>query len=302
MSTYFVLVAVLACDDMATATVNGLSISYEIIGARGRPWVITPGGRYGKDAAGIRELAVALAGEGEQVLIWDRPNTGASDVSFDGVSESELQADALAGLLEHLGMAPAVIAGGSGGSRVSLLTAARHPRVAAGLAVWWVSGGVYGMMSIGVHYASGSFQAAWKDGMAAVAELPEWRESIERNPGNRGRILAQDRGGFLATMERWMAVYCPREGELVPGLPDAVARELAVPALVLRSGASDIHHRRETSETLAALLPNAVLREPPWPDTEWADRHTPEAAKEGLFARWPLLAPVLLKWSREALA
>lgn len=286
---------------MAQATVNGLSISYELVGAKGRPWVITPGGRYGKDAVGVRELAVALAGEGERVLIWDRPNTGASDVSFDGESESELQADALAGLLSQLDLAPAIIAGGSGGSRVSLLTAARHPEVAAGLAVWWISGGVFGLMSIGVHYTSGSFRAAWDHGMEAVAELPEWREVIERNPGNRERILAQGRGEFLATMERWLAVYCPRAGELVPGLPDAALRGLAVPALVLRSGADDIHHRRETSERLAELLPNAVLQEPPWPDTEWRDRHTPEAAREGLFARWPLLAPILLRWSRETL-
>ena len=43
-----------------------------------------------------------------------------------------MQADALAGCCEHLDMAPAVIAGGSGGARVSLLAAARHPDVAAG--------------------------------------------------------------------------------------------------------------------------------------------------------------------------
>ena len=54
--------------------------------------------------------------------------------AFTGTSESAMQADVLAGLLTQLGMTPAVIAGGSGGSRVSLLTAARHPEVAAGLA------------------------------------------------------------------------------------------------------------------------------------------------------------------------
>ena len=43
-----------------------------------------------------------------------------------------MQADTLAGLLTELDMAPAVIIGGSGGSRVSLLTAAGHPDVAAG--------------------------------------------------------------------------------------------------------------------------------------------------------------------------
>ena len=46
---------------MAHATVDGLSISYEVIG-EGRPWAITPGGRFSKDFPGVRELAEALAG------------------------------------------------------------------------------------------------------------------------------------------------------------------------------------------------------------------------------------------------
>nr|MDT0666537.1 hypothetical protein [Micromonospora sp. DSM 115978] len=102
-------------------------------------------------------------------------------------------------------------------------------------------------------------------------------------------------------LERWMAVYCPCGDQLVPGLADADARKLDVPTLVFRSGASDAHHRRETSERLAEMLPNATLTEPPWGDTEWNDRHTPAAAAEGLFARWPLLAPQLLAWSADAI-
>ena len=73
-------------------------------------------------------MAAGAGRRGGRVLIWDRPNCGASDVCFEGASESEMQADTLAALLEHLDMAPAVIIGGSGGSRISLLAAARHPR------------------------------------------------------------------------------------------------------------------------------------------------------------------------------
>ncbi len=119
---------------MATCTIDGVTVAYELIG-EGRPFVVTPGGRFGKDVAGVRELALGLAGHGNQVLIWDRPNTGASDVCFRGRSESEMQADVLAGLLRELGLAPAVVFGGSGGARVSLLAAARHPDVASRLAM-----------------------------------------------------------------------------------------------------------------------------------------------------------------------
>src|SRR5579862_5312752 len=113
---------------MATAEVNGALIAYELIG-EGPPWAITPGGRLSKDTPGLRELATALAEHGYSALIWDRPNTGESDVVFTGPSESEMQADHLAGLLKALDLPPAIILGGSGGARLSLLTAARHPEV-----------------------------------------------------------------------------------------------------------------------------------------------------------------------------
>lgn len=286
---------------MATASVNGLTIGYEVIG-QGRPWVITPGGRFSRHSPGVRELAETLAERGNQVLIWDRPNCGESDVCFEGPTESDMQADTLAGLLRHLGMAPAVIIGGSGGARVSLLTAARHRDVAAGLAMWWISGGVFGLISVGSHYCSASIAAAWHGGMEAVVALPEWAESLQRNPANRERMLALEPARFVATLERWLAAYCPCGDILVPGLSAAEAARLDVPTLVFRSGSTDLHHRRETSEQVAAVLPRAVLVEPPWGDNEWNERSAARAGGqgEGLFVRWPLLAPQLLAWADDA--
>jgi len=282
---------------MARAVIDGVGIEYEVIGT-GRPWTITPGGRYSKDDNGIRQLGEAIAAAGYSAVIWDRPNCGASDVCFRGPNESAVQADALAGLLRHLDLGPAIIAGGSGGSRVSLLTAARHPDVARGLAVWWISGGVYGLMTLGVYYCGGSLSAAWHGSMEDVAALDEWQEVIRRTPSNRDRILAQDREEFITMMERWMEVYCPNPDEVVPGLPNEdVTRTLTLPSLVFRSGASDLAHTRATSERLAEVLPTVELVEPPWGDTEWNQRHTPEAQAEGLFAHWPLLATQLLEWA-----
>lgn len=283
---------------MTRATVNGLSISYEVIG-EGRPWAITPGGRFSKDFPGVRELAEGLAAEGNQVLIYDRPNCGESDVCFTGASESAMQADTLAALLTHLDMTPAVITGGSGGARVSMLTAARHPEVAAALAVWWISGGAFGLMSLGMHYCGQNLVKAWEGSMEDVVALPEWDEVLRRNPSNRQRILDQDRGEFIATMERWMLAYCPCGDELVPGLATSDAGALDLPALVFRSGESDAYHTRATSEAVADALPNARLVEPPWGDREWIERSADHQVNGKLFDRWPLLAPQLVEWSRE---
>src|SRR4051812_5403837 len=65
---------------MPRATVDGVSIAFEVIGDGPRSWGITPGGRFSKDSPGVRELAAALAELGNRVLIWDRPNCGESDV------------------------------------------------------------------------------------------------------------------------------------------------------------------------------------------------------------------------------
>jgi pimeloyl-ACP methyl ester carboxylesterase len=288
---------------MPTAIVADLTIAYDLVGDSGRLWTVTPGGRYSKDDPGMHEFAEAMAERGNRVLLWDRPNTGASDVCFSGESESQMQADALAGLLRSLDLGPAVIAGGSGGARVSLLTAGHHPDVTSGLALWWISGGIFGLLSLANHYCGGSVRAAWHGGMQAVADLPEWREVIAANPANRQRILDQDRAEFIATLERWMAAYCPNPEELVPGLSNDDARALKVPALVFRSGTSDLHHRRETSEHIADVLPDAELVEPPWGDTEWNERGAAVAsgAAPGLFVRWPLLAPILDDWAHRAL-
>jgi pimeloyl-ACP methyl ester carboxylesterase len=283
---------------MATADIDGTTIAYEVIGDDGPPWVVTPGGRFDKDEPGIRELADVLAAHGQRVVIWDRPNTGASDVCFTGPSESQMQADKLAGLLRTLQLAPAVIVGGSGGARVSLLTAAKHPDVAAQLALLWISGGVYGSMLLGVHYCGESIRVAWRGGMQAVVELPEWATVLERNPGNRQRFLALDPAQFIETLERWMLVYCPTRGETVAGLSDDACAALDIPTLVFRSGASDAHHTRATSERLSALVPDAQLVEPPWGDDEWNLRGDAARAGTGhLFERWPRLAPQLLDFA-----
>lgn len=288
---------------MATASVDGLRIGYSLVGpADGVPWVLTPGGRDARGTPGLPSMADALAALGYRVLTWDRPNTGESSVCFEGKTETAMQADVLAGLLRTLGLAPAVLAGGSGGSRVTLLAAARHPDVTRALAAWWIIGGVLGPLATGMHYCEGSIRAAFSSGMAAVADLPAWTSVIAANPANRDAILAQDRTTFVATMERWLTAYAPAPGATVPGMPDVLTRSIAVPALVFRSGTADLAHRRETSEALAGLLPNAELAEPPWGDAEWPERQAARNGGEagGLFVRWPLLVPQLHEWYRRA--
>jgi pimeloyl-ACP methyl ester carboxylesterase len=271
-----------------------LSLAYDIVGDTGPNWVLTPGGRFSKDRPGVRELATALADLGNRVLLWDRPNTGESEVCFTGVTESGMQADALAALLSHLEMTPTIIFGGSGGARVSLLTAVRHPATARALAVWMVSGGAYGLLTIGIGYCNASIEAVFNGTMEDVVNIPEqtqgnWQEPMRRNPESRPKILAQDRLTFRETMQRWLKAYCPCE-DLVPGVTNADIRQLGCPAIVFRSGLKDMYHLRETSEQLAALLPHSEMAELPWEDSPRIDSSVwPQ--------NWPLLAPIVHEWA-----
>ncbi len=283
---------------MPIAEIGDQEIAYEVIGS-GRPWVITPGGRFSKDYGGVREFGQALAERGQQAIIWDRPNVGESSVNFTGVDESSLQADTLAALLRQLDIGPTIIIGGSGGARVSLLTAARHPDVAAGLGIWWISGGVMGNMSLAAYYCWPSLRAIWNGTMEDVANLETWEEVIRRNPGNRDRFLAQDPKEFRETMERWGHAYCACGDALVAGLSVEETAAMTVPILIFRSGESDMAHTRATSERLAANLPNSKLVEPPWGDREWMDRGDSSAAGGALFENWYRLTPQLIEWADE---
>jgi pimeloyl-ACP methyl ester carboxylesterase len=280
-----------------TVTVDGIGLAYEIIGDGPRTVVITPGGRFSKDTPGVRALSERLAEKGLRALIWDRPNCGESDLCFAGESESLMHADALAGLLRMLDAAPAVVVGGSAGSRVSLLTAIRHPDVVERLFLLWISGGAVGLASLAYYYCHESLAAAALGGMEAVVALPGWQEQLTRNPRNRGTLLRQDPGAFIETMKKWAWGFLPKDDSPVPGLVPADLAALRMPVMVLRSGESDFHHPRETSVAVHAMIAGARIDEPPWGDREWIERMQAAARGEGLFVRWPLLAPQILEFA-----
>lgn len=285
---------------MAVVKINGLNIGFDIIGDGKRPWILTPGGRYARDTPGLRQLAEEIVKlDDARVVIWDRPNCGESDVCFDADNESNLNADALVGLLEHLDMAPAVIAAGSAGARVSLLAESRHPGSALALALWWPSGGAHELFVLGNVYCTPQTKAAAHGGMEEVAKLPDWAEQIAKNPANRQRILDQDVDVFLETMDRWLKAFIPRDDQLIPGLPNDELAKVSAPALVFNSAACDANHPKWVSEALAKTLPNSRLVDPPWGEREWWDRQ--DNRELGIFCRWPLLAPQLVSWADEIL-
>jgi len=279
---------------MPRIDVGGASLAYDVIGTGSRAVVITPGGRFSKDTGGVRELASELAAADCKVLVWDRPNCGESEVLFTGPSETRQNSDTLAGILRALDFGPTLLVAASGGAREALVTAINHPDVARGVFVQWLSGGAIGIATLPIFYCADAALAAATHGMDAVCALPGWQEPLTRWPANRERIMAQDPQTFVALMKRWGDAYFPGDAP-IPCVTRAELESLNLPVTVLRSGASDLHHLRETSEAVAALIPGAQLQEPPWGDREWLERLDASMAGKGaLFGGLPKLAPQIL--------
>ena len=278
---------------MPSIEINGGQIVYELIG-EGDPLVLTPGGRFSMEFPGVRPLAEKLA-EQYRVLLWDRPNTGKSDVKFTGESESQMHADDLAALLRALDLAPAILVGGSAGSRLSLVTALRHPDVASKLAIWWMSGGVFGTMYLAMNYILPVIAAALVGGMGAVVDLPMWAETLAANPSNRQRLLAMDAQEFIDGQKRWLNSYIPVADTPIPGLKDEDLAALALPTLIFRSGKEDEYHPVFLSLALHRLIPGSELVDPPWGEDEWNRvKRLSVAGQGGFFDEWPRLAPQIL--------
>jgi pimeloyl-ACP methyl ester carboxylesterase len=289
---------------MPRKDIDGVGIEYELFGKEGDPAVaITPGGRFTMDVPGLREMAEEFAKAGRRVLIYDRPNCGKSDTTLRGETESEAQAEALAGLIRALNLGPTVITGGSGGSRVSLLAASRNPDICSHLAIWWISGDPIGLMQLAVYYCGEAATLASKGGMEAVLNATSWAEHLAKNPKAKDALLAMDRDHFITIMQKWASAYVPSDISPVPGMKPRDFARLTMPALVFRSGKSDLSHTRATSEWVHRLIPHSKMVDPPWNDDEWnyrSDQTATGSDGHTLFRSWPKLVPVIRDFIRNA--
>jgi len=282
---------------MARRRIDGIEIEYDLLGPAGAPAVaITPGGRFSKDATGIPELGRGLADHGLRVLLWDRPNCGASELHFADSGESSMQGSFLVKLVHALELGPTALVGGSAGARISLFAAREEPRVVSRLVLWWISGGLVSMMRLGSYYCCEPAEQASLRGMEAVAEMPIWTQQMTQNPRNREIMLSKNRRDFMAQMERWAVGYIPSPDSPVTGLTKDDFARMTMPAMVLRGSPNDIYHPAYVCEQVHALLPNSRLVDAPWPIDSFAERMVDG---KGLFCDWPLLVPQIVDFMHQ---
>jgi pimeloyl-ACP methyl ester carboxylesterase len=270
--------------------VRGVKLNYEVVGDSG-PWVaLSPGGRRG--GSEIANLARLVADAGYRVLLHDRRNCGASDVSIGGdVSEYEVWADDLADLLDQLGAAPAFVGGASSGCRLSLLVAMRHPAVVRGLLLWRVTGGQHAANRLAYNYYDQFIEMAQRGGMAAVCESEHFAGLIEANAANRERLMAMTPEAFIAAMEDWKRYFLEGADLPVIGAREEDLVKLTMPACI--SPGHDQTHPEPVARTLHSILPNSEMHDAITEEEIDAQR---AAGNEIIHERDESLAPILIEF------
>jgi len=114
---------------MAIASVNGVRLFYELTGSADTPLVLVHGSWVSHQSW---DPVVPRLAETFRVLTYDRRGHSASERPSGQGSVREDVAD-LAGLIEHLGLAPAWVVGNSFGASIALRLAGQRPDLFRGL-------------------------------------------------------------------------------------------------------------------------------------------------------------------------
>lgn len=244
---------------------NGCDMRFEIHG-EGIPIVYTPGGFFPLEQG--RAVAERLKALGYKVLLWDRPNSGASGLIFEGENLLRIWADQLHELLQYAGLSPAFISGGSGGYLASLYFGYVYPSAVKGLIL--ISPPTDNQEILN-SITQGTFlepaEAAEQKGMGAVIEAAggmwdffDWPDQFERRPEKKRQLLAMDPAVFARTMRMWARSFAAEARPYFAGLTDEQLRTINIPAIVF-SGLDGIDglHPQHTAEALHARLPKSTL-------------------------------------------
>jgi pimeloyl-ACP methyl ester carboxylesterase len=241
---------------MPLAKVRGVTLHYEVLGQQG-PWMaLSPGGR--RAIEGVESLGKRFAAAGYRVLLHDRRNCGASDVSIESAeSEYAMWADDLHELLRQHSALPAWVGGSSSGCRLALLFALRHPGAARGQLLWRVTGGLAAAKRLAHRYYGQYIPIAQLGGMAAVCATEEFAERIRERPENRERLMRIEPARFIEVMSRWNRMFLDDAEKPVIGATAAELATITAPACIVPG--NDLSHLRSAAENLGRLMPAAEV-------------------------------------------
>ena len=261
------------CPTCVFTTASGVRIVYQYSHGAKTPLVILGGGTTGRKEACTTYGAEEQHFSSNAVLIFDRRNTGSSDVNYAGfTTELKAQVSDVAELLEHLQLPRVILYGHSSGARLLGMLANNRPDLVTAVALCSLTGGRKAARELARQYYTAHANAAESEGMELVLARPTFARCSQRNGRVAPYLRALPVDEFLRVMRASAAAFLETQDEPALCLRAADLARLRVPALLLnkKPQPGDGMHTEEATRAVAAVLP---LSEPPVVSTKpavWA--------------------------------
>jgi len=244
-------------------TSRGTRLVYQLARGSKRPVLIVPGSLAGRHEACAQFGAEAATWREHTVLLFDRRNTGSSDVDYrdigtnvDGAPVSEMSAQCadLAELIVELQLAPIIAVGYSSGARLCALLAssAEHAQLCHALAILIPTGGLHASDVFSTRYFEAPVQLAKAGGMRAVLSSEPFKSLAAANQRSAATLAALPVSRFIDAMAASAAHMRDTAGAPMLCLPHEALGRIGCPVAV-------IHHLE--------------------PGSEYYDQHTPDVAR-----------------------
>ena len=230
---------------MPYANIRGVAINYEILGDRGPPMALSPGGRNRLSAHHADRRA---DGGARATACCCTTGAIAARRTWRSTAQSEYEVWA-----DDLDCAAQPVRHGAGDHRRQLVgraarahLCAAHPQSVRALVLWRVTGGGFAVKRLAERYYDQYVRLAGEGGMAAVCAEEHFAELIRKRPSNRERLMAIDPQEFITIMQAWRAPFVAGAELPLIGTSERTCASIRVPTCIIPG--NDLTHDSETGE------------------------------------------------------
>ena len=256
---------------MATAIIDGIETSYEVIGS-GPPLLMCAPGGFDADVRKWRTQGIysTLDFLGHlpahySCIVYDRRDTGVSGGRVEAVTWRH-HADHAMAMLQHLGYETAHVMGGCMGCTVATAFAVAYPDACRSMVLFWPVGGAKYRISAHQRFAE-HLAFVHQNGLQAVVDLARedgksfgkdarvgpWVSVLRRDDAFAEAYAAQDRGAYKLIVTQMARTLIDRDS--APGAEAEELLRLATPTLIVPG--NDESHARSAAVYLSECLPEA---------------------------------------------
>ena len=256
---------------MRKATVAGIETRYDVLGSGPPLLMYAPGGfdatveKWSTLNVYARIKLLDHLPKKYTCIVFDRRECGESGGRVEPVTWAHFVEQGK-GLLEHLGIREAFIAGGCMGCSCAIAFAAAHPDTVLGLVLWWPVGGARYRIKGRQRFAD-HLDFVGREGLQAVVDLARregkpfnadprggpWASVLKRDDAFARAYAAQDVAKYEAIVDDMARALLDRDTS--PGAEPEQMLQMDIPALIVPG--HDESHATSAARYLEECLPKS---------------------------------------------